>query len=37
MTGFRDKMWLIIAVFLAVSLITGSSSPLNQAGPTAAG
>ncbi|MCX6005663.1 MAG: helix-hairpin-helix domain-containing protein [Chloroflexi bacterium] len=23
MTGFRDKMWLIIAVFLAVSLITG--------------
>ncbi len=23
MTGLRDKMWLIIAVFLAVSLITG--------------
>ncbi|MBN1375696.1 MAG: ComEA family DNA-binding protein [Dehalococcoidia bacterium] len=23
MTGFRDKVWLIIAVFLAASLITG--------------
>ena len=24
MTGFRNRMWLIIAVFLAVSLITGA-------------